>query len=140
MLLGSCIRETPSTVPEVPVYYRLSLLSAQGKALNAPGGYVYITTPSTVYNRIGYGGLLVLRSVVGEESYYAYDLSCPHEHTPGTRVQVNPALEAECSVCGSRFSILFGAGNPLNEPAKAPLLTYQVVRSAPQELLIINKR
>ena len=134
-----CVRETPSTVPEWPVYYRLSLLSAQGKPLNAPGGYVLITAPNTAYSQVGFAGLLVLRSVVGEEAYYAYDLACPYERNQATRLRINDALEAECPVCGSRFSILFGAGNPLQGPAQAPLLIYQVLRSAPQELLIVNR-
>ncbi len=137
--LGACHHNTPSPVPEYPVYFEISLHSAQGKSLNAPGGYIYVTQPNKEGEQIGHGGLLILCSPAHKGAYYAYDLTCPHEVSSSSKLFVNEQFEAECSQCHSTFSILYGGGNPLNGLATGPLLCYKVIPTNGNTLVVTNR-
>lgn len=125
-LLSSCIYQTESPIPNAPVYYQVDFASAQGKALIPPGGYLRVERLEIAQSAIGYGGLLIFHSLDEMQSYYAYDLACPHESKREVRLMVNSTYEAECPTCHSRFSILYGDGSPLAPPARLPLRRYAV--------------
>lgn len=137
-LLTGCAENRPSSIPQLPVFYELFLNSAEAKPLLAPGGYIYITQPSTAYAQIGFGGLLLIQSPIKENQIYAYDLACPHEVDRNTKVQVNDQLEAQCPKCGSKFSIIYGGGNPVSGVAQSPLLSYRTQLMGTQ-LIITNR-
>lgn len=112
-----------------PVYYELDLHSAQAKPLLTPGGYIRITQPEVVTSALGLGGLLVVRATLennDSQPFYAYDLACPAELTSEIKLLVNDQLEAYCPSCKSRFSILYGGGNPIESSERYSLLTYRV--------------
>lgn len=137
----STLEEGDPPIPQWETYYRIEWASPEGKALASPGGYVRITQPAREYDKIGFGGLLVINSFLEEglsgNTFFAYDLACPLEREREVRLFVNDRLEAECPICHSRFSILYGGGNPVGGKARAPLTRYAVLRE-PSGLLVRN--
>lgn len=124
-----------------PVYYELDLTSAIAKPLLTPGGYVYITEAEVEPTALGLGGILLIRSLVGDsqgEAYYAYDLACPVEKERGVRVVVNNKLEAECPSCKSTFSILYGGGGPTSGTASIPLFAYRTYHTG-NRIVVTNR-
>ena len=60
--------------------------------------------------------------------YYAFDLSCPHEHKRDIRVGVD-MIFATCPECGSQYDIGFGLGNCIKGESQYPLKRYTVTLS-----------
>lgn len=129
-LSSSCIYQTESPIPPHPVYYQVDFSSSVGKALIPPGGHLRVERTETANSAIGYGGLLIIHSLLQNGVYYAYDLSCPHERKRAVKVFVNEQYEAECPECKSRFSIQYGDGSPVAPPAQTPLRRYNVQSSS----------
>ncbi|NLB03611.1 MAG: hypothetical protein GX841_09545, partial [Bacteroidales bacterium] len=97
-----------SSIPESPVFMRRNL-----NTINClfPGDYYYITEPQTASDRLGYGGLLLVRGF--DDQYYAYDLACPVECRTDVRVgQPSEVLEVVCPQCGESYQLGFGLGTP----------------------------
>lgn len=117
---GDAVRPT---VPSWPVWLELSL--DVRRELLIPGGMVRILRPSLSSDRLGYGGVLVVRSLV-EEAFFAYDLACPIEVSTETQLELHD-LEVRCPECGSRFDVLSGAGVPTFGPARHPLRRYSTL-------------
>lgn len=123
------------------MYYELDLYSAVAKPLLTPGGYVSILQPAIAQSALGYGGLLVIRSTLEDPSssgYYAYDLSCPVENERETRLFVNERLEAECPLCKSTYSILYGGGAPTGGQSQFALTSYRTYRVG-NKIFITNR-
>lgn len=136
-LTMGCVYESESNIPPSPVYYQVDFNSSAGKALIAPGGYLRVERVELANSAIGYGGLLIIHSLLQNNVYYAYDLSCPYERKREIKIFFNDRYEAECPECKSRFSIQYGDGSPLSEPAHTPLRRY-VVQTSPQGLTVHN--
>lgn len=144
LLLEACslsISINESNARRWPVYYELDLSSATARPLRVPGGYVRITEPEVARTALGFGGLLVVRAFMEDSSgneYYAYDLACPVENERDVKLFVNEKLEAECPVCESTFSILYGGGAPTGGKSSVPLVTYNAYRTA-NRVIISNR-
>ncbi|MDE6715117.1 MAG: hypothetical protein K2J74_01395 [Muribaculaceae bacterium] len=131
-----CSRIDSNRIPYAPVNIQLNndgLWNTYG--VSAPGmgrRFIKPDVPSRAFfnamSYTGFGGVLLYCN--GQGVPVAYDLSCPVEAKQSVRVFVNEAMEAECPVCGSRYSILLGAGGPISGPAveyKYGLQRYSVV-------------
>ena len=126
-VLSSCDGDVNriSPIPDAPVSYTLNILR-DAPELMTPGNSVAITEPNKQGQYIGYGGLLICCGV--DEQYYAFDLSCPHEHRRDVKVEPN-MIFATCSECGSQYDIGFGMGNCIRGESQYPLKRYTVTLS-----------
>lgn len=114
-----------SPIPSVPVSYTLHILR-DAPQLMTPGNSIAITEPNKQGQYIGYGGLLICYGL--DDKYYAFDLSCPHEHRRDVRVEVD-MIFATCPECGSQFDVGFGSGFCNKGESKYPLKRYTVTRT-----------
>lgn len=97
--------------------------------------------PYTALDETGYGGLLLVGDILGEEQ--VYDLCCPVEVRPTVRVYV-PANEtyARCPECGSTYEVFTNYGMPLSGPAARAgyaLKRYHIVNGGPGEYKVITR-
>ncbi len=126
------MQENP--VPSLPVMVEFSINQVQSD-LTVPGGAFVITKPLKYGQYIGYGGVLVYRTV--DDKFVAFDLSCPNEAEMDIRVELN-GLDAVCPKCKSEFDLIFGSGNPKNGVSQYPLRPYRVYTSDNLNLRIVN--
>lgn len=133
ILLYGC-KDRHAPLPNLqPVNLELSLYVH--KELLTPGGMLTLTEPRTYADRLGYAGLLIVRSLT-EEQFYAYDLACSYEFNP-TRLELHNG-QAVCPKCQSEFDILLSHGAPTYGPAQRPLRTYRTHYSVGSRLLRIT--
>ena len=121
-----------SSIPESPVFLRRNL-----NTINClfPGDYYYITEPQTASDRLGYGGLLLVRGF--DDQYYAYDLACPVECRTDVRVgQPSEVLEVVCPQCGESYQLGFGLGTPSTGISGEGLRRYSVSVDVNNEVLV----
>lgn len=72
--------------------------------------------PYTALTATGYGGVLLVADIHSQP--VAYDLACPVECRPTTRVRFDDeAMVAECPVCHSTYDVVTNYGYPLSGPA-----------------------
>jgi len=86
-------------------------------SLREPGGFHYSVGSAT-----GYGGVLLINGMdpfsATTDTPLAYDLSCPVEAKPDTRVEITGEFyEAVCPVCGSHYDVTMNGGAPVSGPA-----------------------
>lgn len=97
--------------------------------------------PYTDLDRTGFGGILLVTDVMG--NCLAYDLACPVEMSPTTRLRVpSGELYAECPVCGSTFDIYTNHGNPRSGPAadrKYALKRYSVISGGALDYRVVTR-
>lgn len=110
----------------MPVHYELHLADPRFRPLSTPGGVVLITQAETSIDALGLGGLIVVRSPLEADRFFAYDLACPLEHSREHRLHLDE-LEAVCETCHSHFDLLSGHGAPLSGPAESPLGRYRAL-------------
>ena len=104
------------------------------KSLGLPTNPSY---PYTANTYTGFGGVLLILGYNFTTNDYstpmAFDLSCPVENTPDTRVKIDANnYDAVCPVCGSHYSVIEGGGTPLSGPAlqkKYGLQRYRVTKT-----------
>ena len=100
----SCTDEYDNPIPVAPVYLNLDL-TFKDKELKAVPSYKEYTDKNinlTLGERRGYGGVLVVHTMLGE--YKAFDRSCPNEVQAGITVEVDSeVLYATCPKCGSKY-------------------------------------
>jgi argininosuccinate lyase len=97
------------------------------------------TVPRSGMDRIGFGGVLVIHgfSVGGETDLFAYDLACPVEANPNTRVVPDDAGRAKCPKCEATYAIAYGTGMPESK-SKYPLKSYTVRKAGDGKYIILN--
>lgn len=97
--------------------------------------------PYNTMSRTGYGGILLVNDALG--SPVAYDLSCPYEARPATRIEVPEGeLFAVCPECGSTFDIYTNHGNPRSGPAAREgyaLQRYSVISGGALEYRVVTR-
>lgn len=120
----SCTSSTEPNTPIVPVYIERSLYETELQPLSSPGGMVCLIQPRSSGERLGYGGVLIVRSLV-EEQFYAYDLACPYEAPKRTLLEIGD-LDAYCPSCSSHYEVLYGSGAPTSGTSLSPLKRYRV--------------
>lgn len=120
-------KKDDQAVPNVPVDITIDLNGIEYSALNAVGGYIYITG--------GARGILIYRKSIDE--YMAYDRNCTYKPNDDcARVEVTSSgITALCSCCNSEF--LITDGSVMTKPATLPLKQYQTYVSG-NYLRIVN--
>lgn len=83
--------------------------------------YMTFTSGRLLSDRVGYGGILVITGL--DAKYHAFDLSCPVECRRDIRVEVD-GLFAVCPMCGEKYDIFYGIGNPTQGIAHETLRRY----------------
>lgn len=136
MAMSACRSGSQPTTPIAPVSIEVNLNAYAYRALLSPGGMVRITQPQTRNEFLGYGGLLLVRSLT-ETTFYAYDLSCPVENSHDTRIELID-LSVRCPSCGSQFDVLYGSGAPTSGVARVPLRQYRTHYNASLQRLFVT--
>ncbi|MDR0332753.1 MAG: hypothetical protein LBI15_04755 [Dysgonamonadaceae bacterium] len=139
LFLISCGKEEQrQTIPFAPVYFRIDL-NGLDHSLKNPLSYKVFTETGrrTPTDRMGFGGLLIVSSIDGNE-IFAYDLACPFEGRQDIIVTPTNAGEAVCSACGSVFVTMFGFGTAKSDVTSKPLQRYRVQRQSSGVFLIRN--
>ncbi len=115
-LLFSCSKEKESTIPSVPVNFRINLDDPAYNQLTSVGGSY------TFYN-VGNRGIIVYRKAIAE--YVALERTCSYQSTDTCAyVSIDTTISSVgCKCCGSRFQLL--DGSPIKGPANASLRLYQ---------------
>jgi nitrite reductase/ring-hydroxylating ferredoxin subunit len=139
LFLISCGKEEQQqTVPFAPVYFRIDLIGLDHSLKNPLSYKVFTETDRrTPTDRMGFGGLLIVSSIDGNE-IFAYDLACPFEGRQDITVTPTNAGEAVCSTCGSVFVTMFGFGTAKSDVTSKPLQRYRVQRQSSGIFLIRN--
>lgn len=133
LLAEGCGNDSVSSIPIFPVSFSFYPDHLDRELLSI--GHKSFIEPRKAMERMGFGGILVVKSFDGINGlYYAYDLACPYEHNRNKLVEVDKSgAKAVCPHCGSEFEIVYGdqnqigSGIPLKGPAKERLLRYQVI-------------
>lgn len=133
MLIGtvSCENEEYNDIYGRPVDFRVNI-DFLDKDLTASLSTKSFTVPRAGSPYLGFGGLLVVRSVYPREGYgnlldlYAFDLACPFEKRQDFHVEATTDGKAKCEHCGSVFNLLGGKHNLVSGPSKESLVTYPV--------------
>ncbi|WP_108821774.1 hypothetical protein [Dysgonomonas sp. Marseille-P4361] len=135
--------EEVNVLPEVPVNLKINLLVDD--ELRTPGNYKeYIkgVHKPLAGEYLGYGGILVLRSIhTGEEiPFRAFDLSCPYEKSPTIRVKASreKGVTATCQECGRIYNLLED-GRITSESSKLHLQRYNVKPSSDPNIFRITR-
>lgn len=127
MILNACNNNInlQHPVPHAPVDCTINIMR-DAPALDVLGNSFVITRPLTTNQYIGYAGLVIVHGL--DDTFYAFDLCCPHEHTRNIRVE-SSMISAKCPKCGSTFDIGFGTGAVSAGPSAFPLKRYRVTQS-----------
>lgn len=114
MLMAGACRKESDTVPNVPVDFYVNTTDPNFVALNAVGGWVYVTG--------GAQGIVIYRK--SQTEFMAYDRNCTYKASSGKRLFVDTStnLFLQDSDCGSKF--LITDGSVQNGPASVPLKHY----------------
>lgn len=122
---ASCDRIDDNIIPAVPVqivFTDIGMWDRYGVAgaldwrifnrqTSQPAGFFFTASTYT-----GYGGVLLVGDIYGNPQ--AYDLSCPVEHNPDVRVNIDAeSHRAVCDKCGSQYDVFENLGYPFSGPA-----------------------
>lgn len=135
--------EEENMLPAEPVYFEFNLRI--DNVLLTPGNYKeYIkgSYPTSWGQYLGYGGLLVVRSIFEEEiPFKVYDLSCPYEKVSTTRVKAsnNKGIVATCEKCGRVYDLL-NDGRISSESSKLHLQRYRVNLTSDPNIFRITRK
>lgn len=136
----SCGNEEDANVlPVVPVNFKINL--QVDHELRTPGNYKEYIKSNLDKEYLGYGGLLVLRSIYDEEiPFRAFDLSCPYEKSPTIRVKASreKGVIATCQECGRIYNLLED-GKITSESSKLHLQRYNVKPSSDPNIFYITR-
>ncbi|MDH6305740.1 nitrite reductase/ring-hydroxylating ferredoxin subunit [Parabacteroides sp. PF5-5] len=121
-LFASCDKTYISSIPDYPVYLELDL-NFEDKDLVGLQSYKIYTSQNInqAVERAGFAGVLIyhgLSNTTAMETYYAFEIACPHEANKATVIEVDKdGIYAVCPKCESKFELLNGIGNPISGPA-----------------------
>ena len=118
-LFTSC-KPVETGIPDFPVYIRRNIDTY--KLINF-GSYLYIDQRQLDKDRIGYGGILVVKAFDG--FFYAFDLACTNEKDASILIgKPGETLISTCESCGEQYDLSFGLGIPTKKISKLPLKRY----------------
>jgi nitrite reductase/ring-hydroxylating ferredoxin subunit len=83
----------------------------------------FIVVKDITGRRAGINGVVVYR--LSSDTYYAFDLMCPHDKKVSCLVEISDDVTCECSCCASQFFIGSEYGDVIKGPAVWPLKRYQ---------------
>ncbi len=121
-VLFSCEIEQ-TKIPNCDVYLRRNIYN---EGLVGPSTFLYVTTPNSNLERLGYGGIVVIHREDLQEPYCAFDIACPNCVSPSIRVSKpdSMTLVSTCPNCGEHYDLFFGIGNPLKRISKVGMKKY----------------
>jgi nitrite reductase/ring-hydroxylating ferredoxin subunit len=126
MLFFSC-GKTVGVVPNVPVNVKIVKTDPRYTALNAAGGYAYVSGA-------GVAGIIIYRQVDG--SYAAYDRCSSYQPEKLCAITVDDTGFTATDPCsGAKFSLT--DGSPVKAPATKYLRSY-VVNTSQFEIFVSN--
>jgi nitrite reductase/ring-hydroxylating ferredoxin subunit len=126
LLFVSC-GKTGDVVPFVPVNVKIVKTDPRYSALNAPGGYAYISN-------VGVAGIVIYRQADG--LYAAYDRCSSYKPQNKCAVVVDDTGFTATDPCsGAKFSL--SDGGPVKAPATKYLRSY-IVNTAQFEIFVSN--
>jgi hypothetical protein len=133
----SCEKEEQrQTVPFAPVHFRIDV-GGFDHSLKNPLAYKIFTQARVETDRVGYGGLLIVSSIDGNQ-IFAYDLACPVESNRNITITPTKNGTAVCTTCGSEFVTMYGLGTVKSGAARKPLQRYSVQQQDLGVFLIRN--
>lgn len=107
-------------IPDFPVYIKRNIDT--NKLVNF-GSYLYIEEREMESDRIGFGGIIVVKAYDG--IYYAFDMTCTNEKNSTIHVgRPGGTLSCTCETCGEVYDLGFGLGVPTKGLSKLPLKRY----------------
>lgn len=110
----SCKKEDDNDIPNVLVDFTIYVTDPQFSALNAVGGWVYVSG--------GVKGIVIYRHTLDE--FFAMERNCPYQPANGTVVSVDSTgIFLKDASCGSKFYMTDG-GSVASGPATRPLKRY----------------
>jgi len=115
-------------IPKASVYLNIDLRyeDKELKAIRSFKEYTYKNINTSIGERAGYGGVLVVHNMLDE--YRAFDRTCPYEANPGITVEVDDeVLHAVCPKCGAKYNIGTSPGILSSGPSKHSLRQYNVI-------------
>jgi hypothetical protein len=119
--LTSC-ENVDSGIPNYPVYIKRYIYDIP---LIADGSYLYVDKTEFGEDRIGYGGILVVKAYDG--FYYAFDIACTNEKSASIHIsKPDGTLKCKCESCGEEYDLSFGLGTPTKGISNVPLKRYNV--------------
>ena len=127
-LFTDCGKDSDNPVPSVYVDITLYLSQPSNSALNAVGGYVYVTG--------GARGIIVYRLSI--DTFMAYDRNCTYNSDAASavvEVESNGLFAADSS-CGSKFVLIDGSVD--QGPATVGLRRYNAVYDGVNSVHIYN--
>lgn len=145
--LLSCGDDLVYRVPWAPVRIRINMNIQRDQLLRSPANGKSYTTGERLYEeeRMGYAGVFVYHTLnnTSSDMYAAFDLCCPVEANKSAKVSklAGSDVKLKCSTCGSVYEIGWGAGNPIEGPAKEKgyaLQRYAIRIQNDNEFLVIN--
>lgn len=132
---SSCEEKYISSIPDMPVYLTVDL-NVHNTFRNSNYKAMIFERNNTLQSghAVGFGGILLYTTYEGK--YVAWDLACPYEVDAKTKVELVQENEKDfvyhttCPVCGSKYELMYGIGNPVSGPSKEILRPYKVSRSS----------
>lgn len=122
----SCDKVEQSNLPYGHVYFKMDL-RFQDKELKSVLAHKIFTTPRHYGEVMGYSGILVIHGL--NDTFYAYEQSCPHEAQRNIKVEVDSTgMYAICPQCHSKYEIASG-GYPVEGPSKYYLRTCNIFKN-----------
>lgn len=133
-VLSGCEIER-TKIPDCPVYLRRDMYV---NGLRDPLAFIYVTTSQSNFDRLGYGGIVVVHREDIQEPYCAFDIACPNCVSPSIRVSVpDSMLKCTCLNCGEKYDLFFGIGNPLKRISKVGMKKYSTYEDSGDPRYII---
>jgi nitrite reductase/ring-hydroxylating ferredoxin subunit len=112
LLVSGACDKVQNPIPSMSVYLELDVSTKDRELRGYPSYKEYTKSninPSK--ERIGFGGVLVVHTIVGE--YVAFDRACPYEANSTIAVEVDEdILNAVCPRCGTKYDIATFPGAP----------------------------
>lgn len=121
-----------------------------------PSSEVYVKTRTSEYNelrtpnhavvyeynglypsnfKLGFGGLAIFRDLEGKLG--CCDLACPVDKSHMNPLDIKMPF-ATCPLCGTKYDLSYGVGNPINGDSKTPLRMYRNIRDTGEYIIVTN--
>lgn len=127
LVFTACDKDFKSSVPDVPVYFQGHLAEPDFSSLTSINNTVKVANYG--YRR---HGVLVYRYM--DDTFYAFDATCPHDLIDGSvEVSKDKPHEVTCPICKKIYSLMNGGIPNSGEPLKR----YRVIFSG-QTITVYN--
>lgn len=124
-----------SPIAEYPVYVKTSYSEYQ--TLRFINRFVLYERDGVYASNfeLGYGGVCIFRDL--DNRLGAFDLACPYENLRTVCLEVDMPY-AVCPMCGSKYDLSYGLGNPVGGPSKSVLKIYDKIMDRGDYIVVTN--